>query len=607
MGKYDVDSWLRRDTELTIIGLCKEIADELYERKEEGEDVKNEGKYYKYENLRDKIKNSDGSGIIDKIKNRIGFDIEEAAKKSDNDKFDMLRIVKCLYYIEKDGWPKSKMGIYDKTKKRIAITDILAKPSLENIPTVYSGKSEYGDMFQELYDSIGHMTHDSKALSEKIDSLDAYWDYITYKMFDYVNSDCAIADHEGAMNELNRIRRYVNERIRAKLEGCPPKVIKTTGGVADTFFTILACHKVLCNECDRININYTVVDEEDPSPEYVKKMQELDDRLIKWEVLDALRNGGTDDESVEFFEGLVSYYKGITEDEVKHYKYALKNAKTVAGWIEKVKGADFSETIWFTLHIAIVQEIMQIKKSGEKVQNRFYGYKYRYKSMMSALKKPNDADAIIVQAWIRRLENRISFNFGSSDLLKAKREIESDIFEIKKVLFSYHNLEDIISANELISRFVGRNMMGTGLAMQVYNRMANKICELVDTNEEIKDISIKAFGGAWDSINLFKELLLDTSGAEARIAREISERINSMIKRKNDSPHDYISRGKYKLIFYVKYGGERKHEQMMFYSIDIGNLLWGGIEVIINSFVSVLPDIEIKHLRGIGLDKFVLG
>ena len=103
MSKYDIESRYRESYPVTLIDLCREIQAE-----EEASDVNTEkysesAEHSKYEAdyLRNKFKNSDKSGSIDKLKSKKGFDIEKIAGEDKVQQYDMLRLLKILYYIEK--------------------------------------------------------------------------------------------------------------------------------------------------------------------------------------------------------------------------------------------------------------------------------------------------------------------------------------------------------------------------------------------------------------------------------------------------------------------------------------------------------------------------
>lgn len=596
MSKYDIESRYRESYPVTLIDLCREIQAE-----EEASDVNTEkysesAEHSKYEAdyLRNKFKNSDKSGLIDKLKYKLGFDIEKIAGEDKAQKYDMLRLLKILYYIEKSGSPKNKNDIND---TRIQITDILAKPSLENVYTDYSDKSTYGEVFQRLFNSVEAMGSFFGERSKRLEERNYYWEYITEKVFDYVVSDMALRNHEKAINELKRIKRYLHEKLLEKMEGCPPENIEITDGVMPTFFNLLVCHRILCNESDRIKINYCVVDEEVPTQDYVGETLKLENHVIAWKSVDEVLTRSIPECDAKDVLNLVTYGRKLTAEDEKHFKYALKHARIVASWIEKDKKVDFSQFVNLTIFVAIVQEIMQIKKKNEKVVNDYYGYNNRLKSMMSAIKNPDAADAIIIQAWIRKIENRCAFNVGAADMLKLKRESEFETFEIKKTIFSYLNYDDIELADDMISHFAARELMAREYAMHVNDLLMKEVAK--NLPREADGITICVPPCAGSVYDCFREIELDKGDAKEKYVAELTEKIRSVYV---DSIAEYrqVVCDQFYYRFFTSYGGSKKKEHILKYIVDRQRNL-----VILESYADIMEDKQTKRLEEIGLGKFV--
>ena len=97
MGFYDIDNDYSENTPLTISSLCREILEEF----EEDDSTKC------VEDIRGLIKNNKKTGIIDRIKKYLHYDIELHAKESNLNKFEMFQLIKILYYLETKGDPKA--------------------------------------------------------------------------------------------------------------------------------------------------------------------------------------------------------------------------------------------------------------------------------------------------------------------------------------------------------------------------------------------------------------------------------------------------------------------------------------------------------------------
>mgnify|MGYP000401887699 FL=1 len=220
MALYDIESEYKK-VKFTYTSLCQELMDEYEVRT--GEDAPGE------EYFRDKIKNSKHSGIINKLNNLLGTDVEEmvVATESDEERFKLLKLIKLLYYIEKDGTAKS-----DKCSGgnvRILITDVLQKPRLENVKTEYSEKSVYGECFEDLFAKVKSQVPDADERIKKIENMNAYWEYITNMVFDYVITDKALDKPDDALKELNRILAFLEKRVLARLDTKTPPITYEEG------------------------------------------------------------------------------------------------------------------------------------------------------------------------------------------------------------------------------------------------------------------------------------------------------------------------------------------------------------------------------------------
>ncbi|SFS08742.1 hypothetical protein [Anaeromicropila populeti] len=329
MGKYDIGKKQSRSCQLTFIELCKELVNE-YEEK-----YPNDDKWRSPETLWKLFKNDDESGLIDKLKRCLHFDIEAIAEKSNAEKFDELKLLKLLYYIEKSGEPKYKP--LDNKELKIQITDIIAKPRLENIPTSYSEKSVYGSIFSEMFDKVRSEITDADARDKKIETINMHWEYITGKIFDYVISDRALDEPENAIRELERINRFLNENVLGRLSITYPSSISNKEGVMNTFYNILVCHRLMCNEADRLNINYRICIEEPPEDEYIKNFRKWEGCEVKWGVFPIIQkrldreieDSDSDADIVLYF---ISCGQPIEDSDLKNYKFAFKHFRTVLDW-----------------------------------------------------------------------------------------------------------------------------------------------------------------------------------------------------------------------------------------------------------------------------------
>ena len=84
------------------------------------------------------------------------------------------------------------------------------------------------------------------------------------------------------------------------------------------------------------------------------------------------------------------------------------------------------------------------------VINTFLGHENAQKSLLRIISSPNKENGIGFQVLRDRLENRVSINTGGRELIVRARIIQKEIYRIKKLIFSYQNIEDIIEIHNII-------------------------------------------------------------------------------------------------------------------------------------------------------------
>lgn len=588
MGKYDINAKYNYDCKLTIADLCNDILNDV----DTMEDKKIQGE----ETLRDKFKNFDKSGIMDKLKDNLNFDMESIAKNSKLELYDMFKILKLIYYIEKDGYPKYKQVQFNNV--RIQITDILAKPRLSNINTELSKSSVYGEIFDSLFNKIKAEVNDADERCARLEKINLYWEYITAKIFDYVVSDVALNDQDSAMAELERINDFLKYKILNKLRDNANFKTLSPEGVMKTFFNILACHRLLCFEYDKININYEYIVNEHPSQSYIDFFKANDNCMVYWNILPEITKvlSEKDDNDVAL-KVLCKIPYDLDNDnlDIKLYKYAVSKVKTVASWVEKHRNADYSQGIHVNMLIVIMQEIIANKKNCSKIVNDYYGYKNKYKSMTNALNNPDTADSVVIQAWLTKLENRTAVNFGALELLKKKREVENNIYEIKKIIYSYQNLDDLEFVNNFLFHFVYRASISRGLAKIKCEEFISKIKRKLHSTAREK-CKFQIFPVNLNVYDMFREFLFDKNNIEGTIIERIAKEINQFYKNDNVVVHNST-----KCYFDVHFDKDIIYHFVYTFSIDKMSNIFRH-----HYFIELKSDDIVYKIKTLGLDKFII-
>lgn len=530
--------------------------------------------------VKKKFKNKDKSGIEDKLlKNKI---INLSDLEKDEDKFNRLKILKALYMIEKVGYTKKEFNekkIEDPDisikEQKILITNILARPSMDNIKTGYSEKSEYGEIIEDLILEVEKEISNKEAKTKKLREINYIWELKINEVFKYVIFDDALHNPDNAMKELNRIENSL-KRCLGRFKDWWELNRKYSEPIIDIFYNILLSHRINCYNADYIDINYQIAIEEPPSAEFIEefnKFDKLDNILVDKEVIDKtkklLRNCKKDEDIHLLNDTENEYYivfvllwlinycdENISYDKIKELKTAVKFVEVLLEIYHKDKGAPIEE-IYIPEFVSAVQEIIYVNKNSERFKNGFYGNKYTNTTLLSTLKdKDKDkADAVMINAWIKKLENRMATNYGVQDLVKKKRDIEILMYKIKSKIFSYQNFDDMVFLNERIFYFIRRSIIseenakiiGNSFVVEVNKRLP-KECKihyyallsqkiLIDKFQQIIDFE-GVYVNLENTYNLFKDFQIYPNSLKI-VAEKLSAEIIKKYKEASDKGEFY--------------------------------------------------------------------
>ena len=381
MGKYDIGSKLTNECKLTIYDLAQEIADET-EKEIEALEKKTIKKKTDEEKIKESpkpdgivqaLKDSKGSGLVNKLNTRLHFDVEKVAASSDEEKFQMLKLLKKLYWIEKYDTPKFVNKHSISARGKIRITDILAKPKMSNIYTYYSESySEYGEVFNELLADLRSEVDDADDRNTIIENIEIFWQTLSAFQYDYVLSDMAIHYPDMCLKELKRINSTLDNVLdQIGFENIHNDI--PSEGIMKTFYNILLTHERLCYETDRIRLSEFNDVDNNPSKEYIDLFKRYMDIPLSITSISALidyHKSNYNSNAINDIFNLFSYFQEITDEDFKLYNYAFENFETVLGWIEKEKdGMNFSSEVQIGILVPVIQEIIYMRKHSDNYRN----------------------------------------------------------------------------------------------------------------------------------------------------------------------------------------------------------------------------------------------
>lgn len=586
MGKYDIGTELTNECKLTIYDLAQEIADEI--EKEildtiDGNNFNNENdEKIEYElpdpdRIVQTLKDSKGSGLVNKLKTHLHFDVENIASSSVEEKFQMLKLLKELYWIEKYSPPEFVNKAKSSAHKKIKITDILAKPKMSNVFTYYSEEySVYGSVFNELIADLRAEVDDADKRKKIIDNIEMYWQTLSAIQYDYVLSDMAIDDPYMALDELKRINTSLDVLLeQISSEGVNHDI--PSEGIMKTFYNILLTNERLCYEADRIRLaDFNDVDI-DPSKEYIDLFMRYQDIPLPISSISSLKDYLKSDYKLKEIDDifkLFSYLQDITDEDIKNYKCAFDNFEKVLSMIEKEKeGMDFSSNVQIGILVPVIQEIVYIKKhSNLKIRSDHFRYNAESNSLLSALKKRDDElKPELVDVWVNRVDTRFSCNLGHRDLIFEKNKAEVKIFKIKEYIFGIHNMKYLKAAHDYLFHQAAIVHTNSSIVAEDKQYFFNTLNNILDSNDMYLEEVV--FPNDFNNMDdMFRELLSDysTTVEETRALsdkiKEIAAQVANTIIEANSNSESFTE----ELInhFYINKRDGSRRECTLCYSFD---------------------------------------
>lgn len=597
MNRYDMESVYTSDCKLTLSDLIEELLDTYSPYKGN------------YDTVYHSLKNHDKSGLIDLLNRKLDFDVEAIAEQSEQERFDMLKLLKLLYSVEKVGAPQKKKGFDDTPVVRTPFIKMLANPRTANIKTPYINTSVHGDIFEKVFKAVETSVEDSEQRISKVEEINDYWELIIEKQFDYVIGDRSLTNPADSLDELKRIHRFLDGMLE-QLSGLKARLKSKPEGVLKTFFNILLTHQKLCYERDRIQINYEVCLSERVDEKYASLFLKYEKCNVDYETIDLvkkyLKSRKTDKLSQNEWDRIntiltfISYFTDIPDSDCKYYKYAFDNLSTVAGWLEKEKpGFDFSHGIPFPVLVTIIQEILYLRKNTHtnSLKIEVTTIKNHHETLLSALKQNSGTKSLLIQAWLRRIENRFSINYGSWELIEEKRKVEIAVYKIKSIIFDYRNLDDLIFVNSFLARFVGRSTTSRKYAMEIGDQFASTLCAVLDRNGIIIK-NVLCLPEAKNVYDMFRELgfsSVENKNSICDVADQVAEQI---VTQYNSSLGFYVG---IKVTIHINYGNGYSREAILLLSIDKRNATF-----FYENFYMVSSNDTIDRYCSLGLEKFCI-
>lgn len=378
MGKYDLSSVYDENATYTLYDLAEEISNEFSDKRYSNQktvitdnilnidEIETGNKEIHEQNSLLRIIGHErhGSGMLDKLNKLFGFDLEKATASSKKERFEMLRLLKLMFYIEKWDGADSDYG------EPLKITDLLAKPQPSNI--VYSGPTptKYSNIIYELFEGLKHWVSDADSRCRELDRCSMFWQWLGINnnkhVFSTGDGDYLRKEYE----ELLRLQEIV-DTLYDVLNGIPQSAKCRGEDIWGTFFNIVYCHILLCFEHARMTLGENISPDVAPSREYIEKFKKtVDMPIVSLGILTELDKriqGKSKSTEYDWLIRLITFDQDIHPDDRKNYHYAIRYAPTVIKMWQSLGQAEYTENVGIVLLCAVIQEIYWCKKNKPQI------------------------------------------------------------------------------------------------------------------------------------------------------------------------------------------------------------------------------------------------
>ncbi len=416
----------------------------------------------------------DSSSIINKLKQQLHLDVKAYAAKSDEEKFNVLKL---LYFIINTN----KYNEYnDDILKSVSVINLMAKPSLEHTD---STNARYEEHFRKIIEEIRPGVNNPDYREEAIKKIHALWKQ------HHININCTVLEdiqlRSSNLKEINfRLKSILDSLDRNKIL----ELQKTNEGIIDTFYNMLISSRIIAETEDELKVIYDYQGEETVTKTITDiSMNSLFSKTTRWEEFKAIittDNPDLTDNVTRLIWSLLLYKENITISDIhsidkSSYNFAKKYAKTVAEyWVQKSYNRDYITLVeWIT----VMQELMCVHGNKTEYLNCFIRHINPKVKLTAAIKKFDQASELPHMIILNRLTNRMILNFGTRELFEEKIRADKYIMKIEQIIFSYKNIEDIQTAhNNLFFRVVSALITDSecdDIPYTINNEINNRLAE----------------------------------------------------------------------------------------------------------------------------------
>ena len=411
----------------------------------------------------------DSSGIFNKLKNKLHFNIKDY-DKSDEERFNILKLMYFLINTNKR---------YDiNTLKSVSVIDLIATPTLEHTD---SDNSVYEEHFSNCINELKQGVSNPDYREKEVKRIHKIWN----KQYQNIQYNL-IEDIQFKNDDLKRISTFLKYLIDSIDLNKIFELKQPHEGVIDTFYNIMLSSRVIAEAEDNFNVIYDYSDEKNFSNKITEMLlnNSLFSEYMTWEEFENIidiKKVNIDDEKSKMIWSVLLLKEDISADDIKSiipadYNFAKKYTPVIAEyWINKVENKkDISVSDW----IIVMQELMCISKNKIEYANIYIRHTNTKVKLTASIKNFKKSSELPKQIILRRLTNRYLLMFGTKKLFEYKIQADRCIMQLEKIIFSYKNTEDIKTAHSYLyfhTSAILSTDLENKLTLQEFENNVNKI------------------------------------------------------------------------------------------------------------------------------------
>ncbi len=405
----------------------------------EGIKVKDDEDYVS--RIKEIVSGKDKSSIRNKLKRELHLDIRAYADKSDEEKFNVLKLIHFIVSTK-----RYKGMDINKTE---SVINLIAKPSLEHTD---ADNSVYQKHFRSIIEEIRPAVNHADDREKTVEWIHSLWEQM------HVNIGLTVLEgirmHQNDLQAVNgRLKSILNCLDKDKIY----QLQRPNEGIIDTFYNLLISSRIIAEIEDMKQVTYDYQQEE-TIPQtmtdlFLNDMFSVPVTGEEFQTMTDIKKADLSEEKIQKVWSLILRKTNVSGEDLREinlrdYRFARKYAGIIAEyWAKTILKHD---VITLGEWIIVMQELMCIHRDKIKYKNCFIRHTNTNVQLTASIKSFEETSELSHLIVMNRLTNRLLLTYGAKGLFEQRLQVDEYIMEIEKIIFSYKNIKDIRTAHNYL-------------------------------------------------------------------------------------------------------------------------------------------------------------